>query len=194
MKREKEQWLRIFNGVMFGALILLGFAYCDENSMGAGSENCTSYAKYEFRGKVLGESRQVVPDARILVKHIASPADGSYGYAVLSDTVYTKENGEYLYQNTITGYQDFRIICEDLTGVYQTDSVDIKMNPKGGNGRYEGKDNREIVFKLKKRANETAKLLISLYLFFSFSYSTSTASGRPASSSPRYSTPFTCLS
>ena len=96
MKREKEQWLRIFNGVMFGALILLGFAYCDENSMGAGSENCTSYAKYEFRGKVLGESRQVVPDARILVKHIASPADGSYGYAVLSDTVYTKENGEYL--------------------------------------------------------------------------------------------------
>lgn len=44
MKREKEQWLRIFNGVMFGALILLGFAYCDENSMGAGSENCTSYA------------------------------------------------------------------------------------------------------------------------------------------------------
>ena len=39
---------------MFGALILLGFAYCDENSMGAGSENCTSYAKYEFRGKVLG--------------------------------------------------------------------------------------------------------------------------------------------
>lgn len=104
MKREKEQWLRIFNGVMFGALILLGFAYCDENSMGAGSENCTSYAKYEFRGKVLGESRQVVPDARILVKHIASPADGSYGYAVLSDTVYTKENGEYLYQNTITGY------------------------------------------------------------------------------------------
>ena len=122
MKREKEQWLRIFNGVMFGALILLGFAYCDENSMGAGSENCTSYAKYEFRGKVL-------------VKHIASPADGSYGYAVLSDTVYTKENGEYLYQNTITGYQDFRIICEDLTGVYQTDSVDIKMNPKGGNGR-----------------------------------------------------------
>ena len=115
MKREKEQWLRIFNGVMFGALILLGFAYCDENSM-------------------------------------ASPADGSYGYAVLSDTVYTKENGEYLYQNTITGYQDFRIICEDLTGVYQTDSVDIKMNPKGGNGRYEGKDDREVVFKLKKRA------------------------------------------
>lgn len=101
------------------------------------------------------ESRQVVPDARILVKHIASPADGSYGYAVLSDTVYTKENGEYLYQNTITGYQDFRIICEDLTGVYQTDSVDIKMNPKGGNGRYEGKDDREVVFKLKRGLYKT---------------------------------------
>ena len=107
--------------------------------------NMNSEVKYWERGGV-------VPDARILVKHIASPADGSYGYAVLSDTVYTKENGEYLYQNTITGYQDFRIICEDLTGVYQTDSVDIKMNPKGGNGRYEGKDNREVVFKLKKRA------------------------------------------
>jgi hypothetical protein len=107
--------------------------------------NMNSEVKYWER------AGRVVPDARILVKHIASPADGSYGYAVLSDTVYTKENGEYLYQNTITGYQDFRIICEDLTGVYQTDSVDIKMNPKGGNGRYEGKDNREVVFKLKKR-------------------------------------------
>ena len=78
MKREKEQWLRIFNGVMFGALILLGFAYCDENSMGAGSENCTSYAKYEFRGKVLGESRQVVPDARILVKLIPKKTESIF--------------------------------------------------------------------------------------------------------------------
>ena len=61
MKREKEQWLRIFNGVMFGALILLGFAYCDENSMGAGSENCTSYAKYEFRGKYWERAGRLCP-------------------------------------------------------------------------------------------------------------------------------------
>ena len=101
--------------------------------------------------KYWGESRQVVPDARILVKHIASPADGSYGYAVLSDTVYTKENGEYLYQNTITGYQDFRIICEDLTGGLPDRFCGYKDESKGGNGRYEGKDNREVVFKLKKR-------------------------------------------
>ena len=64
---------------------------------------------------------------------------------------YTKENGEYLYQNTITGYQNFRVVCEDLTGAYEADSMDIKMNPTGGSGWYEGKDNKEVNFELKKK-------------------------------------------
>ena len=112
---------------------------------------CVGYAKYEIKGKVMGEDRQVVSDARILVKNMAPQTDNSRTRVVSSDTVYTKENGEYLYQNTITGYQNFRVVCEDLTGAYEADSMDIKMNPTGGSGWYEGKDNKEVNFELKKK-------------------------------------------
>ena len=140
------------NGMMSGALVLLGFTSCDENSTGTGRcEYGTPYAKYEIKGKVMGEDRQVVSDARILVKNMAPPTDNSRTRVVSSDTVYTKENGEYLYQNTITGYQNFRVVCEDLTGAYEADSMDIKMNPTGGSGWYEGKDNKEVNFELKKK-------------------------------------------
>lgn len=138
--------------MMSGALVLLGFTSCDENSTGTGRcEYGTPYAKYEIKGKVMGEDRQIVSDARILVKNMAPQTDGSYNGVASSDTVYTKENGEYLYQNTITGYKSFRVICNDLTGLYQSDSIDIKMSPEGGNGWYEGKDSKDISFKLKKR-------------------------------------------
>ena len=54
--------------MMSGALVLLGFTSCDENSTGTGRcEYGTPYAKYEIKGKVMGEDRQVVSDARILV-------------------------------------------------------------------------------------------------------------------------------
>ena len=114
------------NGMMSGALVLLGFTSCDENSTGTGRcEYGPPYAKYEIKGKVMGEDRQVVSDARILVKNMAPQTDNSRTRVVSSDTVYTKENGEYLYQNTITGYQNFRVVCEDLTGAYEADSMDI---------------------------------------------------------------------
>ncbi|WP_025068552.1 radical SAM-associated putative lipoprotein [Bacteroides gallinarum] len=150
MKKGKKQWLRVCNGMMSGALVLLGFTSCDENGTGTGRcEYGTPYAKYEIKGKVTGEYGQTVSDARILVKNMA-PGD-SHARAISSDTVYTKENGEYLYQNTITGYQDFRVICEDLTGTYKADSMNVKMNPTGGSGWYEGKDNKEVNFELKKK-------------------------------------------
>ena len=72
MKKRKKQWLRMCNGMMSGALVLLGFTSCDENSTGTGRcEYGTPYAKYEIKGKVMGEDRQVVSDARILVKNMA---------------------------------------------------------------------------------------------------------------------------
>ena len=64
------------NGMMSGALVLLGFTSCDENSTGTGRcEYGTPYAKYEIKGKVMGEDRQVVSDARILVKNMAPQTD-----------------------------------------------------------------------------------------------------------------------
>ena len=87
----------------------------------------------------------------LLMPNMAPQTDNSRTRVVSSDTVYTKENGEYLYQNTITGYQNFRVVCEDLTGAYEADSMDIKMNPTGGSGWYEGKDNKEVNFELKKK-------------------------------------------
>lgn len=46
--------------MMSGTLVLLGFTSCDENSTGTGRcEYGTPYAKYEIKGKVMGEDRQI---------------------------------------------------------------------------------------------------------------------------------------
>ncbi|MCD8184097.1 MAG: radical SAM-associated putative lipoprotein [Bacteroides sp.] len=151
MKKGEKRWLQGYNGILSGVLVLLGFTTCDENGMGTGRcEYGTPYAKYEIKGKVMNEQQQIVPDARILVKNMA-PATNDLYNRIIPDTVYTKENGEYLYQKSITGYRNFRVICEDLSGTYKSDSTVVKMNPTGGSGWYEGKDSKEINFKLKKK-------------------------------------------
>ncbi len=46
--------------MMSGALVLLGFTSCDENSTGTGRcEYGTPYAKYEIKGKVIRKRQQI---------------------------------------------------------------------------------------------------------------------------------------
>lgn len=59
-EEKKKQWLQICNGMMSGALVLLGFTSCDENSTGTGRcEYGTPYAKYEIKGKVIRKRQQI---------------------------------------------------------------------------------------------------------------------------------------
>lgn len=49
------------------------------------------------------------------------------------------------------GYGKYRLVCEDSPGIYKADSTDIKMEPTGGKGWYQGSDTKEVDFVLKKK-------------------------------------------
>ena len=106
--------------------------------------------RFEIKGKVLDELREPVKDARVIVKELTS--DGEPMGAYYTDTLYTQENGEFRFLNEQAGgYGKYRLVCEDSPGIYKADSTDIKMEPTGGKGWYQGSDTKEVDFVLKKK-------------------------------------------
>ena len=81
----------------------------------------TPYCRFEIKGKVLDELREPVKDARVIVKELTSDGEPMGAY-------YT-----------------------DSQGIYKADSTDIKMEPTGGKGWYQGSDTKEVDFVLKKK-------------------------------------------
>ena len=147
IKEEKKRWLHFYNRILSGVLVLLGFNACD----GTGADEYgTPYCRFEIKGKVLDELREPVKDARVIVKELTS--DGEPMGAYYTDTLYTQENGEFRFLNEQAGgYGKYRLVCEDSPGIYKADSTDIKMEPTGGKGWYQGSDTKEVYFVLKKK-------------------------------------------
>ena len=147
IKEEKKRWLHFYNRILSGLLVLLGFIACD----GTGADEYgTPYCRFEIKGKVLDELREPVKDARVIVKELTS--DGEPMGAYYTDTLYTQENGEFRFLNEQAGgYGKYRLVCEDSPGIYKADSTDIKMEPTGGKGWYQGSDTKEVDFVLKKK-------------------------------------------
>lgn len=151
MKKGKKQWLQICNRVMSGTLVLLGFTAC--NNASGGDEPCMygqPHADYEIKGKVQNQDEQPVTDAQIIVKELDTQ---NRPWRMHPDTVYVGKAGDYVYQNGGTNYGRFRVVCEDPSGVYESDSTDVEMHPTGGdNNWYIGHDSQEVNFNLKKKA------------------------------------------
>lgn len=73
-------------------------------------------------------------------------------WQTIADTIDTGNPNEYVCQNDGTNYGRFCVVCEAPSGVYKVDSVDVKMEPVGGDGAwYGGKDSQEVNFELKKK-------------------------------------------
>ena len=73
IKEEKKRWLHFYNRILSGVLVLLGFNACD----GTGADEYgTPYCRFEIKGKVLDELRDVVvrlPDEDLFCVAIAYP-------------------------------------------------------------------------------------------------------------------------
>lgn len=151
MKGNREQWLRISNRLLSGAMALLGFSACGSNG-----ENPVEYgqphADYEIKGSVTDEAGNELPGMRIITKTlIGEREDDPY----FRDTVATNATGVFvLEKKNETSEGRYRVVCEDPAGVYKADSTDIQMKPKGGKGWYQGSDSKEVNFELKKRNAE----------------------------------------
>lgn len=151
MRGNREQWLRISNRLLSGAMALLGFSACGSNG-----ENPVEYgqphADYEIKGSVTDEAGNELADMRIITKTLLGEVpDNPY----LRDTVTTNAAGAFLLEKkNETSEGRYRVVCEDPAGVYKADSTDIQMKPKGGKGWYQGSDSKEVEFQLKKRNAE----------------------------------------
>lgn len=149
MKKEKKHWLHLYNRILSGGLVLLGFSACENNGTGA-DEYGTPYCRFEIKGKVQDELQQPVSDARIIVKELmenGKPSDPYY-----FDTVYTRKNGKFQFLDEDAGSMGkYRVVCEDTSGENKADSVELKMEPKGGKGWFRGEDSKEVDFNLKKK-------------------------------------------
>ena len=144
------RWLKVCNGLLSGALALLGYASCDSSDEPA-EEYGTPYAKYEIKGKVTDrDTKAAIDGARVIVKPMQWKSDETFPPQAF-DTLQTDKDGNYLYQNEMTMIDRFRVVCEDPSGALKADSATIKMDPQGGEGWYQGSDSQEVDFELKKQ-------------------------------------------
>ncbi len=147
MKRSSK-WLKVFNGLLSSVLALLGYS-C--NVLGeTPDEYGTPYARYEVKGKVTDkENQSAVEGARVIVKPLSYETGIASPYN--NDTVYTDNDGNYLYQKEGSGLERLRVVCEDPSDTYKADSTQVSMNPKGGDGWYQGSDSQIVDFELDKK-------------------------------------------
>lgn len=150
---HKFSWLKTCNGLLSGALALLGYTSCDSSGIGGETplEYGTPYAKYEIKGKVTDrDTKAAIEGARVIVKPMQWKSDKTFPPQAF-DTLQTDKDGNYLYQNEMTVTERFRVVCEDPSGALKSDSATIKMDPQGGDGWFQGSDSQEVDFELKKQ-------------------------------------------
>ena len=149
MKKGEKSWLHLCNRMLSGGLVLLGFSACKNDGEPA-CEYGQPYCSFELKGKVKDELLQPVDGARIIVKELGE--DGKSIAYSHPDTLYTTNDGDYDFVNKQAyGNNKYRIVCEDPSDTYKSDSTDVKIEPKGGKGWYDGNDTKEINFELKKK-------------------------------------------
>ncbi|MDO4164736.1 MAG: radical SAM-associated putative lipoprotein [Bacteroides sp.] len=146
MKQQRKQWLQLCNRMLSGTLVLLGFASCTGEEA---QEYGQPYAEYQIKGKVTDTDNRPMNGARIIVKEQNN--DGEVIPYQNNDTLYTEQTGTYIYTNCGLNAGRFRVVCEDPTGINAADSTDVKMEPSGGSGWYQGSDSKEVNFQLKKK-------------------------------------------
>lgn len=149
MNKKRKLLLITCNQVLSGALALLGFASCAEGEVPC--EYGTPHAKYEIKGKVCDEKEQPMEGMRLIVK--GNPSGTGSDYTGRKDTVYTENIGEYTFKDDYAWPgTKYRVVCEDPTGVYKADSVDVEMEPgHRSSGWYHGSDSKKVDFELKKK-------------------------------------------
>lgn len=153
MKKISIKAGNIVRSMLAGAISLLGFTACDdpEDPNDGGGMVCmygTPTGYYEIKGSVTAESGSPVENARVILRRISK----GRVYTERGDTVLTDNNGSYLLRRSGFPLSDIRIVCKPQTDALEADSVNIKVEFKGGDGAWDCGTARETVnFKLKNK-------------------------------------------
>lgn len=157
MSKQKQQWLQFYNRMLAGIMTLLGFTACGMPDIVEPAEYGTPHATYEIKGKVLTPEKEASPGIQIILKREINRNSGKFA-SMYGDTIKTDQKGEFYYKQEEVSFGDmeYRIVYRDVEHeIYKTDSVQVKMEAKGGSGRWNnGSDSKEVTINLEKKDAE----------------------------------------
>ncbi|MBR6117862.1 MAG: radical SAM-associated putative lipoprotein [Paludibacteraceae bacterium] len=148
----KTKCLKSINAVIAFLLCLLGFSGCELPSVEYG----VPHADLDIEGQVSNEENEVLPDIQIVAWKGWKDGGGTLYWQEYADTLYTDSTGRFyrFYENTFP-LEYHRIIANDTTGTYASDTIDATVSYSGGNGGwYEGKATLNVTFILQKNSSQ----------------------------------------
>lgn len=147
MKAKVNKWFNAFLGILIG---FLGYS-CTEEEYIAEAYGVPS-GDFTLDGVVTNEQKEPLPNIQIVMKQ---GWKDSYGVHLQDwpDTLYTDSVGQYHKAYGLDFPHDYRrIIANDTSGVYASDSIDSQITYSGGEGWYQGEAHLTADFVLKPQS------------------------------------------
>lgn len=152
---------RLITRILSGALVMLGFTACDDDSEYPPCEYGTPWAAYRVKGNVTDANGNPLENIRVILRR----GRNDNPVASVNDTVNTDKEGNYVFE-----HQDFpgtdmqKVIFDDIDGEagggkFKSDSTSLDdMQPvqieKGDNKWYNGKFEYTANKQLEKESGE----------------------------------------
>lgn len=147
----KGKILTLLSAIMSGIISLLGFSACSNEIMYG-----SPHGDFKVSGLVKSESGQPIQNVRIIIRKWSPGKDYLYVPGA-SDTVMTNVKGMYYDSGESSGETRMRVVCEDPSGAYESDSVEVRLDYKGGDHDwYIGKAEATADFTLRKAEEKPA--------------------------------------
>ena len=145
----KTKCLKSLNAILVFLLGLLGFSGCESPRVEYG----VPHADLDIEGQVTDEEEEALPNIQIVARHGWKDDAGTLYWQNYADTFYTDLTGHfYRYYEDIFPMEYHRIIANDTSGVYVSDSIDAAVSFSGGDRHwYKGHATINVTFTLKMK-------------------------------------------
>lgn len=143
MKTKMRKWFDVLLGAILG-MFGLGCFSCGKYG--------TPYGDFTFEGQVTDENKNPLPKMQVVRRGGWGEDTKTMHWAEFADTLYTNAEGNY-YQHKDDDFpmKIHKVIVNDPSGVYESDSIIATVEYSGGHGWYEGEADLKLDFVLKKK-------------------------------------------
>lgn len=150
--KKKSPISRLLTRLLSLAMVALGFSACNSFNEEPECMYGTPLARYNVKGKVVANEnkKEGLEGIRVLIR----PDHRNYQYA---DTLYTDQQGEFIFTESHFPTNQIGVIYEDITSnVYKKDSINVELKKTGkGDGAWDmGEYSADVVIEMEKKTEE----------------------------------------
>lgn len=144
--------ITLLNLLLSTVIGLLGFG-CATHSSPIVAEYGVPHAEFTVKGKVSNKANEPLENIQIILKR-GSKDDTGIIYLENFDALYTNTEGDYYkYYPDVFPLTYSRVIVNDTTEVYASDSLDVNTRYSGGDGNWNlGESTLSADFVLEKKS------------------------------------------